>query len=72
MGSVRCSTVYPENMSGMGSHWGPMNRDDEMCQIDDQDDLMVSSLVKFRSTSVSNDLTKVMNHLCCSSYLLGI
>ncbi|KAF3457180.1 hypothetical protein FNV43_RR01837 [Rhamnella rubrinervis] len=64
MGSVRCSTVYPENLSGVDSHWGPMNHDDEMCQIDDQADLMVSSLVKFRSTSVSNDLTKSFNPMC--------
>ncbi|XP_015888023.1 mitogen-activated protein kinase kinase kinase NPK1 isoform X2 [Ziziphus jujuba] len=61
MGSVRCSTVYPENLSEVSSHWGPMNCDDEMCQIDDQDDLMVSSLVKFKSASVSNDLTKSFN-----------
>lgn len=70
MSSVRCSTVYPENLSGVGSHWGPVNGDDDMCQIDDQDDLMVSSLVKFRSASVSNDLTKVMNlFLCLTNYL---
>lgn len=68
MGSVRCSTVYPENLSGVGSHWGPMNCDDDMCQIDDQDDLMVSSSAKFRSALVSNDVTKVINHFF-SSYI---
>ncbi|KAF4378874.1 hypothetical protein G4B88_008344 [Cannabis sativa] len=62
MGSLRCSTIYPENFSGMGSHWGHTNSDDEMCQIDDKDDdLMCSSLVKFGSVLESNDLTKSFN-----------
>lgn len=64
MGGLRCSTVYPENFSGAGSHWAQTNSDDEMCQIDDKDDLVVSSLVKFKSALDSNDLTKSFNPMC--------
>lgn len=67
VGSLRSSTIYPENFSGMGSHWGHTNSDDEMCQIDDKDDdLVASSLVKFGSALESNDLTKVIDILSLS------
>lgn len=59
MGGVSCSTLYPEGLSGAGSRWRPSNCDADMCEIDYKDDLMVSSLVKFDSTLVSDDLTKV-------------
>ncbi|POO02238.1 Serine/threonine protein kinase [Trema orientale] len=65
MGSLRCSTIYPENFSGMGSQWRHNNSDDEMCQIDDKDDdLVASSLVQFGSVLESNDLTKSFNPIC--------
>ncbi|PON80142.1 Serine/threonine protein kinase [Parasponia andersonii] len=65
MGSLRYSTRYPENFSGMGSQWRHNNSDDEMCQIDDKDhDLVASSLVKFGSVLESKDLTKSFNPIC--------
>lgn len=69
VGSLRCSTVCPENFSGAGLNWAQTNSDDEMCQIDDKDDLVVSSLVKFKSALDSNDLTKVKGILPLSSYV---
>lgn len=64
VGSLRCSTVCPENFSGAGLNWAQTNSDDEMCQIDDKDDLVDSSLVKFKSALDSNDLTKSFNPMC--------
>lgn len=59
MGSVRCSTVYPEHLSA-GSNWGANNFDDDMCQIDNKDDFGVRASVKFNSTFNSADLNKVL------------
>ncbi|XP_031276626.1 mitogen-activated protein kinase kinase kinase NPK1 [Pistacia vera] len=63
MGSVRCSTVYPERLSA-GSYWGANNCDDDMCLIDDKDDFGVRASVKFNSTFESADLTKSFNPMC--------
>ncbi|KAJ0093874.1 hypothetical protein Patl1_25423 [Pistacia atlantica] len=63
MGSVRCSTVYPERLSA-GSYWGANNCDDDMCLIDDKDDFGVRESVKFNSTFESADLTKSFNPMC--------
>lgn len=59
MGSVRCSTVYPENLSA-GSYWRTGNIDDDMCQIDDKDDFGIRASVKFNSALASADLDKVI------------
>ena len=59
MGGVRCSTVYPQKFSGNGSIWKPSNYDDDMCLIDDKDDLMFKSSVKFGSVLHSTDCNKV-------------
>ncbi|WCJ23706.1 Mitogen-activated protein kinase kinase kinase NPK1 [Euphorbia peplus] len=67
MGSLRCSTVYPENTSGSGSYWTGANYDDDdddMCQIDDKDDLMVGASARFNSTFASADLNKSFNPMC--------
>ena len=68
MGSLKCSTVYPDNFSVGGSHWRQADSDDEMCQIDDKDEVVGSSLVKFGSVLESNDLTKVWS---CSNLTLS-
>lgn len=59
MGTVRCSTVYPNNISGGSSCWGANNTDDDMCQLDDSDDIMLGSFVKFNSVMASGGLNKV-------------
>ncbi|XP_059649988.1 mitogen-activated protein kinase kinase kinase NPK1 isoform X2 [Cornus florida] len=62
MGSLRCSTTYPEKFSARGPLWGSSNYDDDdMCQIDDKDDLLGVGSVKFNSALVSDDLNKSFN-----------
>ncbi|XP_007034672.2 PREDICTED: mitogen-activated protein kinase kinase kinase NPK1 [Theobroma cacao] len=64
MGSVRCSTVYPGKLSEPGSYWRGSNCDDDMCQIDDKDDLDFGASVKFKSILASADLNKSFNPMC--------
>lgn len=64
MGSVRCSTVYPEKFSGTGPLWGANSCDDDMCQIDDKDDFIVHQSVKFGSAILSDHLNKSFNPMC--------
>lgn len=61
MSSVRCSTVYPEKFSGRGPFWGSTNGDDDMCVIDDQDDLFVGASTKLNSVCMPDDCNKVTN-----------
>lgn len=58
MGSVRCSTVYPEKF-GISPLWGTSTSDDDMCIIDDKDDFSVgaSAQPKF---SMLDDFSKVI------------
>lgn len=72
MGSVRCSTVYPEKFSGTGPIWGADSCDDDMCQIDDKDDFIVHQSVKFSSAILSDDINKVTNCFHYSSCPSGI
>ncbi|KAL6952610.1 mitogen-activated protein kinase kinase kinase [Sarracenia purpurea var. burkii] len=51
---VRCSTIYPEKFSGS-------NCDDDMCQIDDNEDLVVRASAKFDSALLSDDINKSFN-----------
>ncbi|GAV84603.1 Pkinase domain-containing protein [Cephalotus follicularis] len=64
MGSLRCPTVYPENLSGAGSQWVVGSCDDDMCQIDDKDDLGIAASVRFKSAIESTDLNKSFNPMC--------
>ncbi|XP_050372335.1 mitogen-activated protein kinase kinase kinase NPK1 [Argentina anserina] len=64
MGTVRCSTVYPNNISGGSSCWGGNNTDDDMCQLDDSDDIMLGSFAKFNSVMASGGLNKSFNPMC--------
>ncbi|CAL5415621.1 unnamed protein product [Camellia sinensis] len=59
--SVRCSTVYPEKFLGNVPHWGSGNCDDDMCQIDDEDDLVIGASAKFDFTLLSDDFNKWFN-----------
>ncbi|KAI4317777.1 hypothetical protein L6164_025620 [Bauhinia variegata] len=62
MDSIRCSTVYPESVLKAGFYRGAGD-DDDMCQIDDQDDLVVGALVKSKPFFASNDI-KSLNPMC--------
>ena len=57
--SVRCSTIYPEKFSGSSPLFGSSNFDDDMCQIDDADDLVLRASTKFDSALLTDDLSKV-------------
>ncbi|XP_052188158.1 LOW QUALITY PROTEIN: mitogen-activated protein kinase kinase kinase NPK1-like [Diospyros lotus] len=58
---VICSTIYPDKVSGSSALWGSCNYDDDMCQIDDKDNLMVGVSAKFDSPLLSGDLNKSFN-----------
>ncbi|VFQ65246.1 unnamed protein product [Cuscuta campestris] len=64
--SVRCSTIYPEKFSATESLWKTSNSDDDddMCQIDNDDDLLVSESMKYASKFPSYDLNKSFNPMC--------
>ncbi|KAE9461116.1 hypothetical protein C3L33_06985, partial [Rhododendron williamsianum] len=53
-GSVRCST--PEKLFGRGPIWGSICCDDDMCLIDDKDDLVVGASMKNDSALLSDDI----------------
>ncbi|KAG6732108.1 hypothetical protein I3842_01G161100 [Carya illinoinensis] len=63
LGSLRCSTVYPPKSLRMGS-WGSQNHDDDTCQIDYKDDLVVDASVKLKSILSSDDINKSFNPMC--------
>ncbi|KAI8523798.1 hypothetical protein RHMOL_Rhmol13G0100000 [Rhododendron molle] len=52
--SVRCSTT--EKLFGRGPIWGSICCDDDMCLIDDKDDLVVGASMKFDSALLSDDI----------------
>ncbi|KAG5554755.1 hypothetical protein RHGRI_012345 [Rhododendron griersonianum] len=57
--SVRCSTIYPDKFSRNSPLWASNNRDDDMCQMDD--DLVFGSSTKFDSPLLSDDFNKSFN-----------
>ncbi|XP_057476240.1 mitogen-activated protein kinase kinase kinase NPK1-like [Actinidia eriantha] len=59
--SVRCSTIYPEKFSRSSPLFGSSNFDDDMCQIDDADDLVLGASGKFDSALLTDDLSKSFN-----------
>ncbi|CAK9173651.1 unnamed protein product [Ilex paraguariensis] len=61
MGSVRSSTIHSEKISRRGSIWTSSNYDDDMCQIDDKDDLMLDESMKLNSALLSTDFNKSFN-----------
>lgn len=58
LGGASCSTINPEQFSG-GSLWQPVNYDDDMCRIDDNDDLAFGTSTKFRHSLLSSDCNQV-------------
>ncbi|XP_028120848.1 mitogen-activated protein kinase kinase kinase NPK1-like [Camellia sinensis] len=59
--SVRCSTIYHEKFLGNVPHWGSGNCDDDMCQIDDEDDLVIEASAKFDFALLFDDFNKSFN-----------
>ncbi|KAL2244068.1 UNVERIFIED_CONTAM: Mitogen-activated protein kinase kinase kinase NPK1 [Sesamum indicum] len=62
-GGPRCSTIHPERLSERGSLWQPVNFDDDICRIDD-DDLVLGASMKFMPTAVSSDCNQSFNPMC--------
>ncbi|CAH9085831.1 unnamed protein product [Cuscuta epithymum] len=65
--SVRCSTIYPEKFAGKESLWKPRNSDDDdddMCQIDFEDDPLVSESMDYATKLPSYDPNKSFNPMC--------
>lgn len=58
LGSVRCSSIYPE-LSGTGSSWQPVNFDDDMCRIDDSDEF--GATMKYKSSQLTYDFNQVVS-----------
>ncbi|KAE8076995.1 hypothetical protein FH972_015606 [Carpinus fangiana] len=63
MGSLSCSTAYPPKSLRVGS-WGASNHDDDMCQIDYDDELLVDASIKLKSILSSDDVNKSFNPMC--------
>lgn len=59
MGSVRCSTVYPDKFSGITPLWGTNTSDDDMCMLDDKDDFALSASATSNSMMPADDFCKV-------------
>ena len=59
--SLRCSTIYPEKSTRLGPMWGCSNCDDDLCRIDNEDDLVLGASVKLDTTLLSDDFSKVMS-----------
>lgn len=59
LGHAGCSTINSEQYSG-GSLWQPVNfEDDDMCRIDDNDDIALGTSTKFRHSLLSSDCNQV-------------
>ncbi|XP_051127662.1 mitogen-activated protein kinase kinase kinase NPK1-like isoform X2 [Andrographis paniculata] len=57
------STTSPEQFSAQGSLWAPVNfdDDDDMCRIDDNDDLVTGASMKFSHHLLSRDCNQSYN-----------
>ncbi|KAK4482890.1 hypothetical protein RD792_010063 [Penstemon davidsonii] len=64
LGGASCSTLDAEHFSERGSLWQPVNYDDDMCQIDDNDDLVLGASMKFTSSLLSGDCNQSFNPMC--------
>ncbi|KAK6130340.1 hypothetical protein DH2020_035932 [Rehmannia glutinosa] len=54
----------PEHFSVRGSLWQPVNYDDDMCRIDDNDDLVLGASTEFKHTRLSSDCNQSFNPMC--------
>ncbi|KAH7858932.1 hypothetical protein Vadar_029519 [Vaccinium darrowii] len=59
--SVSWSTKYPEKFFGRRPIWGSSYCDDDMCQIDDMNDLVVGASVKLDSSLLADNFNKSFN-----------
>ncbi|KAI8025677.1 Mitogen-activated protein kinase kinase kinase NPK1 [Camellia lanceoleosa] len=59
--SVKCSTIYLEKFPGSVPYWGSGNCDDDTCQIDDEDDLVIGVSTKFDFALLSDDFDESFN-----------
>ncbi|KAL8490760.1 hypothetical protein ACS0TY_022668 [Phlomoides rotata] len=57
LSGTRCSSVHPDRFST----WKPVSFDDDMCRINDDDDLVLGESMKFTSTMVYNDCNESFN-----------
>ncbi|KAI3469540.1 hypothetical protein Pfo_026203 [Paulownia fortunei] len=64
LGGASCSTIHPEHFSERGSLWQPVNFDDDMCRIDENDDLVLGASTKFAHTLLSSDCNQSFNPMC--------
>ncbi|XP_074320945.1 mitogen-activated protein kinase kinase kinase NPK1-like isoform X2 [Silene latifolia] len=64
LGSVGCSTVYPENFSGTRPLWGTNYNDDEMCVLDDKDGFSMGASVDLNPAMLRNDCMESFNPMC--------
>ncbi|KAL9240799.1 hypothetical protein vseg_014977 [Gypsophila vaccaria] len=64
LGSVGCSTVYPDNYSGARPFWGTNGSDDDMCVLDDKDDFDIGSSSQLNPAMLADDCTKSFNPMC--------
>lgn len=67
MDSIRCSSVSPETLLKSDFYRGTSNDDDDMCQIDDQDDIFGDASVKSKS-HISNDVKVCIFFVLTFSY----
>ncbi|KAK9725469.1 hypothetical protein RND81_05G145600 [Saponaria officinalis] len=64
LGSVGCSTVYPENFSGTRPMWGTNASDDDMCVLDDKDEFDIGASSHLTPAMLADDCTKRFNPMC--------
>ncbi|KAK6117251.1 hypothetical protein DH2020_049016 [Rehmannia glutinosa] len=64
LGGASCSAIHPEHFSVRGSLWQPVNYDDDMCRIDDNDDLVLGASTEFKHTRLSSDCNQSFNPMC--------
>ncbi|KAL8026246.1 hypothetical protein ABFX02_14G015400 [Erythranthe guttata] len=63
--SDRYSTVHPDQSSERGSLWQPSNFDDEMCCIDNDDDLALGASAKFTYNQSYNPMYEPNDDCAC-------
>ncbi|CAA0834761.1 Mitogen-activated protein kinase kinase kinase 3 [Striga hermonthica] len=64
-GGIRSSIVHPEQLSGRSSTWKPTDSDDDMCRIDDDDDLAFGAASeKVSPNMVVSDCYESYNPIC--------
>ncbi|KAL3812667.1 hypothetical protein ACJIZ3_013935 [Penstemon smallii] len=59
-----CSTMDAEQFSESGSLWQPVNFEDDMCRVDDNDDLVLGASMKFTSNLIPSDCNQSFNPMC--------